>query len=531
ISPNVFWSFGRNDRPNHVEIDGREDKYSQDNFAYSGSSLLRYGGGGFPYPQLTPGLLNSVNNIGSMWANDYGEVTDIRSGQKRGGAKLDLRYDFENGPVQSVKFGVKYSDSSREFTNRDWSTGGINDGVTTLDDLGIFKGSYSSIFPDKYPWRTPEVSRAAVAALIDQHVVPSDLDTCGALDFNNYNCDTMRGTEAVTAAYAMATIQQGPLEIIPGVRFEHTSIHNTFWTTPTDADGNELPGYFDNNRTIYNEPLGSLFINYRPNGNVVYRASFWQSYTRPAFVQLGGGSQINISQGVTTITRGNPNLSPIKSNNVDLAAEWTTERGGYVSLSGFYKKLRNYIYDSGGGQANPDTVGEGTVLTKTPTNGGDGKVYGLEATWRQKFQDLPAPFDGLGFSVNATRQNSKVDLGRDGFDNERLQSAPQRMANAELFYEKNGFSLNLSYHYTGSYLSTYDFLNQGNPWDDLWIRPIRRVDLHAGYQFNNGFQLDLQVSNLTKQYQYWSHIGRNSLANSDIVDAGMTTLFTVKYAF
>lgn len=531
ISPNVFWSIGRNDRPNHVEIDGREDKYSQENFAYGGSSLLRYGGGGFPYPQLTPGLLGSVNNIGGMWANDYGEVTDIRSGQKRGGAKLDLRYDFDGGPVSSVKFGVKYSDSSREFTNRDWSTGGINDGVTTLDDLGIFKGYYSSIFPDKYHWRTPDVSRAAVAALIDQHVLPSDLDTCSSLDFNNYNCDTMRGTEAVTAAYAMATINQGPLEIIPGVRFEHTSIHNTFWTTPTDADGNELPGYFDNNRTVYNEPLGSLFINYRPNGNVVYRASIWQSYTRPAFVQLGGGSQINTSEGVTTITRGNPNLSPIKSTNVDLAAEWTTDRGGYASFSGFYKKLRDYIYDSGGGQANPDTVGEGTVLTKTPTNGGDGKVYGLEMTWRQKFQDLPAPWDGLGFSVNATRQNSKVDLGREGFDNERLQAAPERMANAELFYEKNGFSLNLSYHYTGSYLSTYDFLNQGSPWDDLWIRPIRRVDLHAGYLLPNGIQLDLQVSNLTKQYSYWSHIGRNSLANSDIVDAGMTTLLTVKYSF
>jgi len=137
----------------------------------------------------------------------------------------------------------------------------------------------------------------------------------------------------------------------------------------------------------------------------------------------------------------------------------------------------------------------------------------------------------LGFSVNATRQNSKVDLGRDGFENERLQSAPQRMANAELFYEKYGFSANLSYHYTGSYLSTYDFLNQGSPWDDLWIRPIRRVDLHLGYAMSNGLQFDLQVSNLTKQYSYWSHIGRNSLANSDIVDAGRTTLLTVKYNF
>jgi len=531
ISPNVFWSIGRNDRPEHVEIDGREDKYSQDNFAYDRSSLLSYGGNHFPYPVLTPGLSTSVNNIQNMWANDYGEVTRIRSGQKRGGAKLDLRYDFEDGPVQSVKFGVKYSDSSRTFTNRDWSTGGINDGTTTLDDLGIFKGYYNQIFPGKYPWRTPDVSRAAVAALIDAHVQPSDLDTCSQLDFNNFNCDTMRGTEAVSAAYAMATIEQGPLEIIPGVRFEHTSIHNTFWTTPQDPDGNELPGHFSNNRTIYNEPLGSLFINYRPGGNVVFRGSIWQSYTRPAFVQLGGGEQISVSNGVTTVTRGNPDLDPIKATNVDLGAEWTTASGGFFSLTSYYKKLSDYIYDSGGGQANPNTSGVGTVLTKTPTNGGDGRVYGIEATVRQKFENLPGAWNGLGFSVNATKQNSRVDLGREGFEHERLQQAPRTMANAEVFYEKYGFSLNLSYHYTGSYISTYDFLNQGAPWDDLWLRPIRRVDLHAGYAMDNGLQFDLQISNLTKQYQYWSHIGRYSLVNSDIVDAGRTALVTVKYSF
>jgi TonB-dependent receptor len=531
ISPNVFYSFGDNDRPNHVEIDGREDKYSQNNFAYNASSLSTLGSGGFPYAQLTPALLNSVNNVGSLYANDSGEVTKIYSGQKKGGAKLDFRYDTEGGVLSSVKFGMKYTDSSREFTNRDWSTAGINDGTTTLDDLGIINGEYSSIFPGKYSWNTPKISESAVASLIARTLQPGDLDTCSSLDYNNYNCNTMRGTEAVTAAYAMATLNVDALEIIPGLRFEHTSIKNTYWVTPQDADGNELPGYFNNNRTQYNEALPSIFFNYRPTSNAVYRASAWESYTRPAFIQLGGGSQINVSEGVTTITEGNPDLKPIKSTNFDVAGEWTTDHGGFASVSSFYKRLSDYIYDAGGGQANSNTSGTDTVLYKTPTNGGDGKVYGLEVTLRQKFQDLPAPFDGLGVSVNATRQNSKVDLGKTGFENESLQSAPERMANAEIFYEKNGFSLNLSYHYTGSFLSQYDFLNQGNPWDDLWLRPIRRLDLHTGYLFSNGIQLDLSISNMTKNYSYWSHIGKQNLAISDIVDAGMTTLFTVKYGF
>ncbi len=531
ISPNLFYSFGDNDRPNHVEIDGAEDRYSKTNFAYGGSSILGYGSDGFPYPQLTPGLLNKVNDIPSMYAGDYGELTKKYSGQKKGGAKLDFRYDFTDGILSSIQFGLKYSDSSREFTNRDWSTDGIHDGTTTLGDLGIFSGSYASIFPGKLDWNTPNVSETAVSNLINSHLQPGDLDTCSDLYINNYNCNTMRGTEAVSSAYAMATLHWGNLEIIPGLRFEHTAIRNTFWTTPSDAQGNELPGYFSNNHTVYNEPLPSILLNYRPDANTVYRASVWYSYTRPAFVQLGGGAQIDTSDGVTTITEGNPNLKPIKSTNVDLSGQWTTDRGGFASLTGFYKSISNYIYDSGSDQINPSLTGTNTIFYKKPENGGDGKVYGLEVMLRQKFVNLPAPFDGLGASMNYTQQRSKVDLGVTGFASQRLQSAPDVMGNAELFYEKNGFSLDLSYRYTGSYLSLYDYLDQGAPWDNLWIRPMRRVDLHAGYEFDHQWRADLSISNLTRNYSYWAHIGKNSLVNSDIVDAGATTLLTVKYSF
>jgi TonB-dependent receptor len=529
--PNVFYSFGDNDRPDHVEIDGREDKFSQDNYAYSGSTLVRYGSGAFPYPQLTPALLAQVNNIPSLYASSYGELTKIYSGQKKGGAKFDTRYDFEDGALSSLQFGVKYSKSRREYTNRDWWTGGVDD-TSTLGDLGIFSGNYSSIFPGKYNWVTPKVSEAAVKAVINSHLTDNDLDTCGSAYYvNNWNCNTMRGTEAVSAAYAMATFSLGNLEVVPGVRFEHTSIHNTFWVTPSDDDGNEEVGYFNSNHTSYNEPLPSVFLTWRPDTRTAYRAALWTSYTRPAFVQLGGGTDISISNGVTTITQGNPDLKPIESTNLDLSGEWSTDHGGFFSAAGFYKRLRNYIYDAGASQANSGTSGSGTVLYTMPTNGGDGTVYGVEVSARQRFQDLPAPFDGLGVSFNATRQHSRVDLGMDGFENERMQSAPNAMANLELFYEHERFSLNLSYHFSSSYLLSYDYLNQSAPWDDLWSRPTRRVDLHAGYHFDNGLSLDLSISNLTKEYSYWAHIGRSSLAISDIVDAGMTSLLTVKYAF
>jgi len=112
-----------------------------------------------------------------------------------------------------------------------------------------------------------------------------------------------------------------------------------------------------------------------------------------------------------------------------------------------------------------------------------------------------------------------------------ITNAPDWLANVEVFYEKHGVSAGLLFNYSGAYVSQYDALSQGGDWDDLWIRPQWRLDMHAGYAFENGVKLDLSVSNLTRNYTYWSHIGKDSLAISDIVDSGMTGFFNVTYKF
>lgn len=531
LSPSLFYSFGDNDRPDHVEISARNDQYSSANFPYGASTVMSYDSDNLPYPMLTPAMNAQLNSVATMYARRAGQLTKSYSGQEKGGAKFDARYDFEEGPLTSVQMGLKYSDSHREFTNRDWTTAKFNDG-RSFGSLGLIDGSYASVFPGVYNYTVPQIDQGALKRLIASRVTAANLDTCSDLYVNNWNCNTQRANEAVTAAYAMATFKWGNLEVIPGLRFEHTDIRNTFWVIPQDAAGNEIPGHFAQNHTHYDEPLPSVFVNYRDGDSAVYRGSIWTSYTRPAFVQLGGGSQVSVSaDGLTTITQGNPDLKPIKSLNIDLSGEWSNQHGGHAMLAGFYKQLSNYIYESGSNPVNAGTSDAGLVRTVKPQNGGDGKVYGIEAAVRQKFQDMPAPFDGFGVGLNATRQWTSVDLGMDGFRHERIQNAPELMGNAELFYEKNGFSVNLSYHYAGSYVANYDYFGKGASWDNLWIRPTARVDLHAGYAFPHGFQVDLSISNLTKNYSYWSHVGRNNLAISDVVDSGMTTLLTAKYSF
>lgn len=528
VSPNLFYSWGSNARPNHIEVAGR---YAS--VPYGGSSLFGYSDN-YPVPLLSSQLVSQLNNVSAMPATGGApELTTQSSQQKKGGAKLDLRYDFDGGMVSFVKVGARYETSHRDITNRDYTVPGYGS-ATTMGDLGLFSSFYPAVYPGRYNYQVPQINQPKLFALFNQLGGATDatIDTCGSNPVNSYNCNTQGANETVYAGYAMGQLTFGKLEVIPGIRYEHTDIKNEFWVTPT-SDGNTLTGNFSSNRAHFDALLPSLALNYRAD-HAVYRAAIWTSYVRPPFLQLGGGASTSVSGGVTTITQGNPNLKAIRALNLDASGEWTFGSGTHVMIAAFYKHLSNYIYDNGSsaGIVTGSTAGvtNGTI-TYQPQNGGDGHVYGVEMQARQKFSALPGLLSGLGVGVNLTRQWTRVDVLGDGTRYDRIQNAPDVMANAQLFYEKGPVSFDVNYTYSGQYVSIYDTLGQNSTWDDVWVRPVSRVDLHAGYEFNKMFKIDLSVSNLFNTYSYWSHIGKNSLAISDIVNSGTTSLLTATVKF
>ncbi|MDG5493748.1 TonB-dependent receptor [Niveispirillum sp. BGYR6] len=536
ISPQLFYSMGNNNRPDHLEASARNDQYSSnDRWNYGGGVSMGYENN-FPIPLLTPEMFNALDNAGTaLYARRAGQLTSQASGQDKRGGKIDVQHDFDEGSLQYVKFGAKYIDSQRKVTNRDWTNDHFSNlvgGRPTWSSLGIAKDSYDEIFPGKYGWSVPKIDHERMLELFRKYQNAASFDSCGGGRpyVDNMNCNTQKGREAVSSAYVMGQWQLGDLELIPGLRFEHTEIKNTFWQLPASSS---VGGNWAKTDTTYNEWLPSIHANWRPDDSSVYRAAVWTSYTRPAFVQLAGGARYDLSDdGVTTITMGNPDLKPIRSLNADLSGEWRSDWGGYASFGGYYKHLSDYLYENGSDGVNAALGGSGRTRTLTPQNGGKGDVYGLELTLRQKFKDLPEPFDGFGIGGNLTRQWTSVDLGNDVVGrSQRIQNAPEWLANAQLFYEYEGFTFDVIYNYTGSYVSVYNFLNQPGTWDNLWVRPTTRLDLHTGYQFEGGFSVDLSVSNLLGDYTYWSHVGKNSLAISDVVDSGTTSLLTIKYTY
>ncbi len=532
VTPNVFYSWGTNARPNHIEVAARTLGSDGNGLAFGGGTLFGYNNG-YPVPLLTPALSTALNNIPAMpAAGGAPEYTPQTSSQKKGGAKLDLQYDFEGSALKFIKVGARIEKSRRMLTNRDYTVPNYG-GATSFGDLGLISKTYPSVWPGRYGWAVPEIDQGKLFALFDKLGGATDatIDTCGSNPINSFNCNTQRATETVYATYAMAQVDVGDLQLIPGVRYEHTDIRNVFWVTP-NVNGVTGTGAFDSNVARFDAVLPSIAANYRPNRTSVYRASIWTSYVRPPFLQLGGGANTVVSGGVTTVTQGNPDLKAIRALNLDASGEWDFAQGGHIMLAGFYKHLRNYIYDNGSsaGIVTGTNVGvtQGTVTYK-PQNGGDGDIYGIELAARQKLSGLPGFLSGFGVAGNITRQWTKVDVLGDGTRMDRIQNAPDLLGNAQLFYESGPVTFDINYNHAGSYVSIYDTLGKNAKWDNVWVRPINRVDLHAGFAATETLKLDVSVSNVFNTYSYWAHIGKNSLAVSDIVNSGTTSLLTATW--
>lgn len=551
VEPSVFYSYGRNDRPDHLEMWTTSiptGGTSSGAAPFGGTSLVSYGSDNFPVAHLTPGMEYTARNPGTMPAPCCYELTSGLSDQTKTGARIDVSYDFDRTWLQSISFGAKYVGSKRNVSNRDWTVSDPSPAATLADDTAILKGYYPG-FPGKFVYLVPDVNHPVLRdrfnkltntqALLD---AASDVCTSGSTALGVYinnNCNTLSGTEDVSSAYVMAKFSHDNIEIIPGLRYESTDIKNTYFvrnfTTDDQGNTNENASTdgFQSNTAHFSKFLPSIFFNYRPASGAVYRASIWTSYTRPPLFQLGGSSNTtyDASTNTTTIVKGNPDLKAIDAVNFDVSGTWRNNTGGYLSLGLFYKKLQHYIYDSGSGYvANSDTTTSGATLIEQPRNGGDATVGGVEIDVQQKLDTLPAPLDGFSLGGNLTLQHSKADIGTTWGHSERMQNAPDITGNFGVYYAKKALSIDLTYHYSGEYISNYDMLGKGATYDDLWVRPVQSLNVHAGYNFGK-VKLDMSVANLLKDYSYWSHIGHHSLAISDIIQSGRTALVTLKYDF
>jgi len=422
------------------------------------------------------------------WAEENTEDTEKN-------IKLDAARDYDlAGHAAQVKFGGKLSRRDKSNDTDIW----------TYEDLGDFGFSDEQLGMDQFTKGSVDYSLDRFGPGLSADRIE---DLIGGLDRSEFfneeesRVNDFDMSEDINAAYLMHTLDIDDLRIIAGLRYEGTEFEAK-GTGIRDGDYESIEASND-----YHHWLPGLHARYQLDKDTQVRAAITHSVVRPTFGQLAPGFVIDGDEA----SFGNPALDPLESRNYDLGIEHYLGRAGVVSAFLFYKDIENFVY-------NADLAGTGEWIdfaeANTFANGDNADLWGLELAYSQKFDWLPAPWNGLLLGANATFSRSDASIS--GFDADSgrelsrdidLPFQSDTVGNLMLGWENDKLSLRLSANYKSDYL--YEVAGIDDKQHDLHVDDQVFVDFSAGYFLTKELQLKFEAQNLTDE-SYYVYTGRNA---------------------
>ncbi|USI72437.1 TonB-dependent receptor [Sphingomonas morindae] len=471
---------------------------------------------GNPQPVITTNRDLGDPNLGWRWyrvnvqnverkTNTKGAHFDVTWGSKDVNLKAGAAYDEAFRSIQAFDNSVAFQTAVCGATC-DGTTGSVPNSQVSqyLQRLSITDFGHLANGPVGYTsFIQPDLSALEqatnYASFRDNAPVTSGAVTGGAV--GNIREKTFGGYVELNG---LTQILDRDLRINVGVRYFHTDqfvegpiqVGNTFSTLSQKAS--------------YNDWLPSFNLTYDVTRRLKLRASASRAVTRADAGSLLPGLTFS-DTSAQVATRGNPNLKPYTSNNIDLGGEYYTGGIGYVGVSYFRKDIDGFTAiqqstvpfnslgidfntlqttqrDAINSRGGPDAA---LIFVNQPVNLQKLLVRGVEVTWVQPLDFL---VKGLGFSANGTRitQSSSDGLFAPGI-------APWSY-NIQGFYENHGISISLNYVWNDKNVSANGPQNNVNV--PLVSDARGQLDLSAGYQLpwlNKAFRLTFDALNLTNQ--------------------------------
>jgi len=267
----------------------------------------------------------------------------------------------------------------------------------------------------------------------------------GSLGVNEQDPDTYTGNLESTAAYLSANYNINKFNFNIGARYQKDDIEVKYNVSNT----------FPNEDIVlksYNNIYPSLNIRYALNDKNNFRLAASKTITLPEFKEISPFPYVD-PRGQTT--QGNPDLIASNAYNLDIKWELFPSNSQLISLTGFYKQIKDPI------QKTQVTGSSGYFKFFNTSN--EAEIYGLEFDANLSILS-PEEGSNLDFSINATRMWHKQDL-KDVFNGNgdlirtfkyknnttsELQGASDWIFNAALNLEtdwERPFSANLSANY------------------------------------------------------------------------------------
>jgi len=430
---------------------------------------------------------------------------------------VDLGADYAHG-MKEEGFGFKLGVASTETNRR-------NDFYRTNYTFASASGAYTLASVISNRNLCPANCRGNEFPVLDAGLAGQAFATNKASMVATYDLTTSNSSkyavdETIRSAYAMGRYQADNFTVLFGIRSETTSYLTTGNRASTSTSG--TPAVTTTVWTpvslkrSYSNTMPSVILNYSLSSNQKLRAAFSRALGRPAYTDMAiRGEVLNTTTSTPTLSRANPDIKPRVSDNYDASYEWYFDGGeGILSVGAFYKVISNELFTYGQNET-IDVNGTPTqvLVTQARNSVDDAKVKGLEVNFVKPLTFLPAPFDGLGVSFNATIMDVDWPITLANGSTVKAKTLPEQAENAynlTVFYQKDKWSGRIALNHTGTFWDTRfsNLTNATEYYRNRFFVPSNRLDLQIKYEVNDRLNVSLDGQNIT-DVPWQTAIGRD----------------------
>lgn len=302
--------------------------------------------------------------------------------------------------------------------------------------------------------------------------------------------------ENVYSGYVLGRYDNGPLQVVGGLRVERTEDDVSGNVVQLVEEGNELPGGGEAEEDTvlvtptaftkeYTHWLPSLNARYEVAPDLIVRGAVYRSLMRPNIKDIAPRFLVNEDNEGEF---GNPELEPYEAWNYDASVEWYFAPNAVIQGGLFYKSIDNFIVTANFEGDDPILNYPGTTPVdeaEMAINGDDATVFGFEFNYQQALTFLPGVL--VGFNYTYTDTEADVD-GR----TIALPASAENTFNATLGYEKGPISLRFAAAYRDGYLDELG----GDADEDRMIKDHIQFDLSGKYRITPHLQFFAEAVNM-----------------------------------
>lgn len=462
------------------------------------------------FPVVTPANGSDPYRESAYSLNGF-SIENEEAGDRDYTAALNVTFPFRTTSVAgSIKVGGKYRTKESFRVARESAYSPADGTVISLDQYPRSGFGNSEFYGNRYDFG-PGYDPGALSRFFQQNPQMFDESVNRETVVDEYDA-----REDVAALYGMAVMTLGRLTTVAGVRYERTTLDYDANEVVFDADGAWIANNPLTRDQSYGDLYPSLHLRYRLTDRTNLRGAVTRALARPSYSSLAPYELVLHEDN--EIERGNPDLRPYESTNLDLIAEHYLSSLGIVSVGVFYKDLGDVIVDQQYIEESGPYTGYEVVQ---PANGSDATVWGWEASWQQQLSFLPGALSGLGIYVNYSFTDSEMNVP----GAERKVEIPEQIphvANVALLYEKFSFSGSLSLHYQDGFI---DDLGSSHEEDEYFGSRVQ-LDASVSQRILPQLRVFGEINNITDEpYQFYlGRGGRNEVPLENAIYGRWATL-------